>query len=270
MNIKGASPFYFLNPKPIPETDWEKTAYQQNRWNALLGFFEQMLQVQKYALALIFVDKCGGYSSLTRSARSSDTMHVVLYLVWQVIIYDMLNVGKVKPFAGHISGNQDILLPFLHSTVRQIDHSGNSWPWSCHCIIQYGLWWETGNSMLKLLPVHSKDWRSPAFMIVKSLQVQLENARSPRLSRKAKILARKANLERADGIFSVLLVKTTMNSHAVNATGDELLQDVVNVSSPLSKHQNLHGHTPFAQWNILYSTIPSISGSPNLFLESLS
>ena len=80
----------------------------------MLGFNQQMLEIQENALFLSLVDEGGGDSRLAGPPCSPYAMHVILYLIRQVIVDDVLNVGKVQPLARHISGNQNILLSFLH------------------------------------------------------------------------------------------------------------------------------------------------------------
>ena len=49
----------------------------------------------------------------------------------------------------------------------------------------------------------------------------------------------KVYLERADGMLSVLLIQASMHCHCLNATGDQLLQNIIHISCSLSKYQHL-------------------------------
>ena len=48
-----------------------------------------------------------------------------------------------------------------------------------------------------------------------------------------------ARLERLYGIFSILLIKPTMYSHSFHTTCNKILKNIIHISSPLSKDQNL-------------------------------
>jgi hypothetical protein len=75
-----------------------------------------MLEVQQDAFTLVLVYESGSDPSFSTTASSTNAMNVVLDFIGHIIVDDMLNVGKIEPFAGYICCHKDVLSSSLHDT----------------------------------------------------------------------------------------------------------------------------------------------------------
>mmetsp|Transcript_45128 Transcript_45128/g.118390 ORF Transcript_45128/g.118390 Transcript_45128/m.118390 type:complete len:308 (+) Transcript_45128:198-1121(+) len=80
--------------------------------DALLGFDEQVLEIQQDGLLAALVDEGRGDTRLAAAARAADSMHVVLNLLGHVEVDDVLNLGKVEALGGNVGADEHVLLAF--------------------------------------------------------------------------------------------------------------------------------------------------------------
>mmetsp|Transcript_20389 Transcript_20389/g.52985 ORF Transcript_20389/g.52985 Transcript_20389/m.52985 type:complete len:294 (+) Transcript_20389:200-1081(+) len=95
-------------------------ARPEKRRHGLLGFHQQVLQVEERDLWHHLVNECGSNSGFAATPRTPDAVHVVLELVRHVKIDHVLDVWEVKPLASDIGGHQNVLPTVLKGFDREV------------------------------------------------------------------------------------------------------------------------------------------------------
>lgn len=103
----------------------------QEGGNLLFGLHQEVFEVEEDGLVVGFVDESRGQALLSRPTSPTNPMHctkiktksvhspvgrfmndftVIFDVIWHVIIDDVLDVGEVQAFGGHVGRNQHVFL----------------------------------------------------------------------------------------------------------------------------------------------------------------
>lgn len=84
-------------------------------WHGLLGFDQQVLQIQKDGLINCLVGVGSGHATLTLTARTTYPVDIVFDVTWHVVVYNVLDLREVQTFTGNVCGYQHVLLALSES-----------------------------------------------------------------------------------------------------------------------------------------------------------
>ena len=77
--------------------------HHQDGRDALFSFAQECFEIQQCCFVTGLVDKCGGDTGFSRTAGTSNPVHVVFNFRGHVKVNDVLNGWKIKPFGGNIT-----------------------------------------------------------------------------------------------------------------------------------------------------------------------
>lgn len=87
-------------------------------WQLFYFHFKSALNLIKYGSVLVTWNKWNGQSLGSKSSSSTNTMKILISLVWHVEVEDDIDLLNIDTSSEEVSGNHDSILAFLEIFVH--------------------------------------------------------------------------------------------------------------------------------------------------------